>query len=63
MIVLAVAAMLLLAKTPFGRWLYATGGNERAAELSGVPIRRVKTAVYVISGPAPRSPASSSPPS
>ena len=25
---------------PFGRWLYASGGNERAAELSGVPVRR-----------------------
>jgi erythritol transport system permease protein len=50
MILLAVAAVLLLAKSPFGRWLYATGGNERAAELSGVPIRRVKTIVYVISG-------------
>ncbi|MEW1836785.1 ABC transporter permease [Nonomuraea angiospora] len=50
MILLAVAAVLLLAKSPFGRWLYATGGNERAADLSGVPIRRVKTIVYVISG-------------
>ncbi|MGP3961234.1 ABC transporter permease [Nonomuraea sp. 3N208] len=50
MIVLAVAIVLLLAKSPFGRWLYATGGNERAADLSGVPIRRVKTIVYVISG-------------
>ncbi|MEU4833685.1 ABC transporter permease [Streptosporangium sp. NPDC023615] len=50
MIVLAVVVTLVLVKTPFGRWLYATGGNERAAELSGVPINRVKTAVYVISG-------------
>ncbi|WP_431914632.1 ABC transporter permease [Nonomuraea jabiensis] len=50
MIALAVVVTLLLAKSPFGRWLYATGGNERAADLSGVPIRRVKTIVYVISG-------------
>ncbi|MGC5016201.1 ABC transporter permease [Streptosporangium sp. DT93] len=50
MIVLAVVVTLVLVKTPFGRWLYATGGNERAAELSGVPVDRVKTAVYVISG-------------
>ncbi|WP_436761238.1 ABC transporter permease [Streptosporangium sp. V21-05] len=49
-ILLAVAVTLVLTKTPFGRWLYAAGGNERAAELSGVPIDRVKTAVYVISG-------------
>ncbi|GAA5055290.1 ABC transporter permease [Thermocatellispora tengchongensis] len=50
MIALAAVVALLLTKSPFGRWLYATGGNERAAELSGVPIRRVKTVVYVISG-------------
>ena len=41
---------LLLTKSPFGRWLYATGGNERASELSGVPVRRVKTVVYMVSG-------------
>ena len=50
MIVLTVLVALLLARAPFGRWLYATGGNERAAELSGVPVIRVKTLVYVISG-------------
>jgi erythritol transport system permease protein len=50
MIVLAVATAILLTKTPFGRWLYAAGGNERAADLSGVPVRFVKTVVYVISG-------------
>jgi erythritol transport system permease protein len=50
MAILALAVTLVLTKAPFGRWLYATGGNERAAELSGVPVRRVKTIVYVISG-------------
>ena len=50
MIALALAATVLLVLTPFGRWLYATGGNERASELSGVPVRRVKTIVYMISG-------------
>lgn len=50
MVALAVAVMLALTRTPFGRWLYAAGGNERAAELSGVPVDRVKTVVYVISG-------------
>jgi erythritol transport system permease protein len=52
-IVLAVAAILchlLLTRTAFGRWLYASGGNERAAELSGVPTKGVKIAVYVLSG-------------
>ncbi|MFD8863450.1 ABC transporter permease [Streptomyces sp. NPDC059590] len=50
MIVLAVVVAVLLRSTPFGRWLYATGGNERATELSGVPVKRVKLIVYVISG-------------
>ncbi|MCU1407591.1 MAG: sugar transporter permease protein [Glaciihabitans sp.] len=50
MIVFALIAVFVLRNTPFGRWVYATGGNERAAELSGVPVRRVKLLVYVISG-------------
>ncbi len=50
MIVLAVIFSLLLTRTPFGRWLYATGSNERAAQLSGVPVKRVQTRIYVISG-------------
>jgi erythritol transport system permease protein len=50
MALLAAAVALVLIKSPFGRWLYATGGNERAADLSGVPVRRVKTIVYVVSG-------------
>lgn len=50
MIGFAAAFAVLLNKAPFGRWLYATGGNERAAELSGVPIKRVQTRVYVLSG-------------
>jgi galactofuranose transport system ATP-binding protein len=36
--------------TVFGRELLATGGNEEAARLSGVPVNRVKRAVYLISG-------------
>ncbi len=40
----------VVAKTPFGRWIYAVGGNERAAELSGIYVQRVKLAVYMISG-------------
>jgi erythritol transport system permease protein len=50
MVVFALAAFFVLRKTPFGRWVYATGGNERAAELSGVPVRKVKLRVYMISG-------------
>jgi erythritol transport system permease protein len=50
MIILAVVFSILLTRTPFGRWLYATGSNERAAQLSGVPVKRVQTRIYVISG-------------
>jgi erythritol transport system permease protein len=50
MVVVAVIASLVLNRSVFGRWLYASGGNERAAELSGVPVRKVKLWVYVASG-------------
>jgi erythritol transport system permease protein len=50
MVVFALVAAFVLTRTPFGRWVYATGGNERAAELSGVPVRKVKLRVYMISG-------------
>jgi erythritol transport system permease protein len=47
---LAVLTGLMLSRTAFGRWLYASGGNARAAELSGVPVRRVQITVCVLSG-------------
>lgn len=50
MIAVALLASVLLNRTVFGRWLYSSGGNERAAELSGVPVKRVKVRVYVASG-------------
>lgn len=48
--VIALLAGLMLARSAFGRWLYASGGNERAADLSGVPVKRVKITVYTLSG-------------
>ncbi|WP_305686524.1 ABC transporter permease [Microbacterium sp.] len=48
--VVAIVLGIVLSRTTFGRWLYASGGNERAAELSGVPVKTVKVSVYVISG-------------
>jgi erythritol transport system permease protein len=50
MVVVALVLSGVLNRSVFGRWLYASGGNERAAELSGVPTRKVKIWVYVISG-------------
>lgn len=47
---LAILCGIMLSKSAFGRWLYASGGNERAADLSGVPVKRVKITVYVLSG-------------
>jgi erythritol transport system permease protein len=37
-------------RTAFGRRVYAIGGNERAAELAGIRVNRIKMGVYVISG-------------
>ena len=50
MILFAVVFSIVLTRTPFGRWLYATGSNERAAQLSGVPVKRIQTRIYVLSG-------------
>lgn len=50
MVLVALVLGFTIGRTRFGRWLYASGGNERAAELSGVPVRNVKIWVYVISG-------------
>jgi len=45
-----VLSAMLLRVTTFGRYVYAIGGNEQAARLSGVEVDRVKIAVYAISG-------------
>ena len=46
----AIVAHLVLRHTAFGKHVYATGGNARAAALNGVPVRRVVLLAYVISG-------------
>jgi len=52
--VLAISAVIaghvLLTRTRFGRSVYAVGGNEQAAHLSGIDVGRVKLWVYVICG-------------
>jgi erythritol transport system permease protein len=50
MLLFGAVGVFIANKTPFGRRVFALGGNERAAELSGVRINRVKLAVYMISG-------------
>lgn len=46
----ALVAYIVTSRLPFGRHVYAIGGNERAAELSGVRVNRTKLIVYSISG-------------
>lgn len=50
MAALALIATFIATKTPFGRQIYAIGGNERAAKLSGVRVKAVTLITYVISG-------------
>ncbi|MFL5335593.1 MAG: ABC transporter permease [Geminicoccaceae bacterium] len=52
LIALAVglAAHIALSRSLYGRWLFAIGINPRAAEVSGVPVRRVVFWAYVICG-------------
>ena len=50
--VVFVLAWVVLMRTPFGRHVYAIGGNADAAWLSGVRVARVEFAVYVLCGAA-----------
>lgn len=49
-IALLLVVWVVLRHSVFGRSVYAVGANEEAARLSGIPVVRVKCAVYVISG-------------
>ena len=48
-IVVAISAFVLQ-KTTFGRRVYALGGNETAASVSGINVKRYRVAVYTIAG-------------
>lgn len=50
MILVAIAGMFVLSRTVFGRRIYAIGGNELAAKYAGIPVGRIKTIVYTLSG-------------
>ena len=49
-VLVAGVAHLLLQRTVYGRWLYAVGQNATASHISGVPVRTVTCAAYVVSG-------------
>jgi ribose transport system permease protein len=48
--VVVVAAVILTKRTRLGRHIYAVGGNEKAALLSGLNVKRIKVIVYTIAG-------------
>lgn len=50
MALLYLIATVILNHTAFGRYVYAIGGNEEAARLSGIRVNRIKIMVYMISG-------------
>ncbi len=47
---LVIGFTILMFGTTYGRHLYAVGGNERAARLSGVQVRSVKLSVFMLAG-------------
>jgi simple sugar transport system permease protein len=50
MLILAVAMVIFLNRSRWGRVLYAIGGNREAARLAGIRVNRYRVAAYVISG-------------
>ncbi len=50
MVLVVVAGIFVLRMTSFGRYVMAVGGNEAAARLAGIRVRRTKIAVYALSG-------------
>lgn len=49
-LVLAVIAAFVLNNTRYGRYVFAVGGNEKAARLSGIPVNAIKISVYGLTG-------------
>jgi simple sugar transport system permease protein len=45
---LAVVCAFTLARTRFGNWIFAVGGDANAAKNVGVPVRRVKISLFVL---------------
>jgi len=50
MVFLYVIAHIIMSRTTLGRQIYAVGGNEEAARLSGVPVKRTLVIVYTVCG-------------
>jgi len=50
MIIIYILGYLFLSRTIWGRYIYASGGNEKATWLSGVNVNKIKILVYTITG-------------
>ncbi|KGJ06853.1 simple sugar transport system permease protein [Paracoccus halophilus] len=47
-IAMALVCTFVLLRTPAGNWIFATGGDDNAAANSGVPVRRVKVSLFML---------------
>jgi sugar transport system permease protein len=50
MVIVFVVFLFISRQTVFGRSVYAVGGNSEAAKLSGIPVARIRTSVFAITG-------------
>jgi ribose transport system permease protein len=50
MLVSAVVLHFLMTMTRWGRYVFAIGGNQRAARLTGLPVKQTKISVYMFNG-------------
>lgn len=50
MVIIYILGYLFLSRTVWGRYIYASGGNEKATWLSGVNVNKIKVMVYTITG-------------
>lgn len=49
-LIVACLGAWILARTTFGNWIFATGGNLQAARGAGVPVERVKIVLFMMTG-------------
>ena len=50
LVFLTVSLSYALSRTPYGRHVYAVGGNAEAARRSGINVRFIRVSVFVVSG-------------
>lgn len=50
LVIVLVICFIVLYKCPYGRYVYATGGNAMSARVSGIDVKKIICSVYMISG-------------